>query len=159
MPGTAIERPERATCGEEVPMFKKTLIAATLFGLVLAACTGSGERTALDEPATPQAARPAFSGEHIAASEVPLAIVEAAQVRLPGFEVADAERETERGVQVYSLKGMAAGRAFEIEVTTDGRILEVEADDDDDDGDDDDDDDGDDDGDDDDDDDDADDDG
>lgn len=66
--------------------------------------------------------------EHeIAMSEVPQAAKDAALAAVPGLVIAEAETETENGVRVYCLEGMARGKAYEVEVTADGAVLEIES--------------------------------
>lgn len=64
--------------------------------------------------------------EDIALDQVPASVKKAAEAAVPGFVLKEAEKETEKGVQIYSLEGTAGGEAVEIEVSTDGKVLEVE---------------------------------
>ena len=70
---------------------------------------------------------------------IPAAVTAAAEAAVPGLLITEAELES--GGTVYCVHGTVDGRFTEVEVGTDGTILEIEYDDDDEDGDDDDDDD------------------
>ena len=59
---------------------------------------------------------------------VPAHVLEAVQEALPGFEVTGAELETQT-IQVYELDGELNGKTYEIELTEDGIVLEVEEED------------------------------
>lgn len=62
----------------------------------------------------------------IALSEVPAAAMNAARGAVAGIEFSEACRETEDGKVVYCLEGKANGEEYEIEVTADGRVVEIE---------------------------------
>ena len=70
--------------------------------------------------------------------QVPEAVKAAALAAMPGIVFSEAEREMENGVLVYELKGTVDGKEYEIEVSADGKVIEIEEEDGDDDGDDDD---------------------
>ncbi len=57
--------------------------------------------------------------------EVPAEIIEAAKSALPGFEIDAAEIEV---MKIYELSGTSGGKNYEVEVTEDGTVLEVEED-------------------------------
>lgn len=57
----------------------------------------------------------------IAVSRVPAEVLEAARQAVPGFEATEAEIE-----YVYELDGEANGREYEIEVSADGEVKEIE---------------------------------
>lgn len=76
--------------------------------------------------------------EDVALADVPANVKKAAEAAVPGIVLKSAERETEDGVSLYSLAGTVAGEAVEIEVSVDGKVLEIERGEDDDDGEDDD---------------------
>lgn len=59
-------------------------------------------------------------------SEVPQAAIDAAKAAVPGIVFEEAEREIEDGVTVYCLEGEAGGVEYEVEVTADGTVNEVE---------------------------------
>ena len=79
--------------------------------------------------------------KEIPLSQVPKEALAAAQRAVRGISLTEAEVEEEDGCTVYELEGTANGIEYEIEVTADGKVLEVEREDDEDDDDDDDDDD------------------
>jgi len=70
--------------------------------------------------------------KEIPLSQVPTEAVEAAQSAVEGITLTEAEMEEEEGITVYELEGMANGIEYEIEVTADGKVLEVEQEDEDD---------------------------
>jgi uncharacterized membrane protein YkoI len=57
---------------------------------------------------------------------VPAAAVKAAQGAVEGVTLTEAEVEKEDGETVYILDGTADGKEYEIEVTAEGKVLEVE---------------------------------
>jgi len=59
-------------------------------------------------------------------SQVPPAAVKAAQGAVEGITLTEAEMETEDGKTFYSLEGTADGKKYSIEVTPEGKVLEVE---------------------------------
>ncbi len=71
-----------------------------------------------------------FGGdEKIALSEVPVAVVAAAEGAVDGLQIKSAEIEDKDGRTVYELKGNANGVKHEVKVTADGEVLKVETDD------------------------------
>ncbi len=64
--------------------------------------------------------------------KVPEVVKEAARKAVPGIVLTAAYKEVERGKTVYELKGKVGDKKYEIEVTPQGKVLEVEKDDDDD---------------------------
>ena len=66
------------------------------------------------------------SETEIPLSEVPAAVLNAAQAEVPGFEPTEAEIEADDGQKVYELEGSADGEDYEIEISGTGEILEVE---------------------------------
>ncbi len=66
--------------------------------------------------------------QDIPLSEVPPAVMAAAQQAVPGIEIEEAQLETEDGQQVYELSGTAGDKEYEIEISGTGEILEVEED-------------------------------
>jgi len=62
--------------------------------------------------------------------QVPADVVRAAEKAVPGIVLTRAEREVEDGVVVYDLEGTAQGTPYEVEVTAQGKVLEIEEDDD-----------------------------
>lgn len=73
------------------------------------------------------------SEEVVALDEVPAAAKQAALDAVPGLALESAEKELERGQTVWCLHGHADGEFTEVEVTADGRVLEIEQGDEDDD--------------------------
>ena len=59
-------------------------------------------------------------------SQVPAETLKAAQGAVDGIEITEAEMEEEDGETVYVLEGEANGKEYEIEVTPQGKVLEVE---------------------------------
>lgn len=68
--------------------------------------------------------------KEIALSEVPEEVLEAAQEAVPGIEFTQAEIEETKEATIYELEGILDGKHFEIEITADGTVLEVEQEDD-----------------------------
>jgi len=67
------------------------------------------------------------SGEtKIAASDLPAAVKQAMDTRLPGATVRSAVKENEAGNVVYDLEMTQNGRKFEMDVKEDGTVMEVE---------------------------------
>ena len=58
-------------------------------------------------------------------SEVPEAAVTAAKGAVEGITLTEAETQTKGGQAVYLLEGQAAGKVYEIEITADGKVIEV----------------------------------
>jgi len=59
-------------------------------------------------------------------SEVPHEAFKAAQGAVDGVTITEAEMEKENGETVYVFEGEANGKEYEIEVTPEGKVLEVE---------------------------------
>jgi hypothetical protein len=59
-------------------------------------------------------------------SDVPAAARAAAEGAVPGIRLTEAEVEEEQGHLVYELEGVLDGKEYEIEVTAEGEVLEVE---------------------------------
>jgi uncharacterized membrane protein YkoI len=64
-------------------------------------------------------------GKEIPVSQVPKAAMDAAQNAAKGVNLTEAEVENEKGQTVYTLEGKADGKDYKIEVTADGKVLEV----------------------------------
>jgi len=71
----------------------------------------------------------AWADKEIPLSEVPDAVMQAAMAAVEGIKIKEAEVEEEDGQTVYELEGKANGVEYEIEVSADGKVLEVEEDD------------------------------
>jgi len=82
-------------------------------------------------PATPVVQPRELGKDEILLTDVPPELLVVAGRSLPGFALLEAERKMEAGVLIYELKGRAAAGVFEIKLTPDGRVLEVDRDDDD----------------------------
>jgi uncharacterized membrane protein YkoI len=63
-------------------------------------------------------------------ADVPEVVTAAAEAAVPGIELTEAELELEDGREVYELNGMKDGVEYEIDVTPEGVVVEVEQDDD-----------------------------
>ena len=59
-------------------------------------------------------------------SEVPQEALKAAQGAVDGITITEAETEKEDGETVYIFDGELNGKEYEIEVTSEGKVLEVE---------------------------------
>lgn len=123
-------------------MMRTTLRSAALLAILLlstllsSACQEATAARASVAPADgPLAAtRIAPDGdEEIPLDQVPQLVKDAARAAVPGFVIESAEKETEDGVVLYSLEGEAGGEEVEVEVSTAGKVLEIEHGDDDDD--------------------------
>jgi uncharacterized membrane protein YkoI len=64
--------------------------------------------------------------QEIALSEVPAIVMQAALAAVPGLIVEEAELEIENGATVYDLEGTAQGEEVEVEVSAEGKVLEIE---------------------------------
>lgn len=108
-----------------------------LMTLALAACSRETNAAAPASAALQTAAKAEANEEEkeevVPVDAVPAHVKAAALAAVPGLVVTRAEREVEKGVVIYDLEGAAAGVAYEVEVTADGKVTEIEKDDDDDD--------------------------
>jgi len=59
-------------------------------------------------------------------SDVPQAAIAAAERAVEGITLTEAEMEEEDGQTVYVVEGEADGKEYEIEVTAEGQVLDVE---------------------------------
>lgn len=57
---------------------------------------------------------------------VPANVIQAATDALPGIELSAAEYEEEDGMMIYELEGMLGDTLYEIEITPEGEVLEIE---------------------------------
>ena len=72
--------------------------------------------------------------ERIPLDEVPENVIAAAENAVEGITLTEAEIEkVKKNIVIYELEGVADGVKYEIEVTSEGKVIEVEKDDDDDD--------------------------
>lgn len=67
--------------------------------------------------------------QEIALSAVPANVMAAAQGAVPGFVAEEACTEQEDGRLVYCLEGEADGKEVEVDVAADGKVIEVETED------------------------------
>lgn len=67
--------------------------------------------------------------EDVPLADVPAAVMTAAMAAVEGIEITEAEIETEDGQRIYELEGTVNGVDYEIEVSPEGEVLSVEADD------------------------------
>ncbi len=70
------------------------------------------------------------AGEKIKVADLPAAVVKAIEGRFPGAELLSAEMERDDGKVEYEVNIKHAGKKYEVEVTADGVIKEVELEDD-----------------------------
>jgi len=68
--------------------------------------------------------------EEVALSDVPENVIKAANEAVPGGEITEVEKEIEDGVTIYDVEKVVDGVEYEIEVTEDGVVKEIEKDDD-----------------------------
>ncbi len=61
-------------------------------------------------------------------SQVPAAALKAAEAAVEGIVLTGAEVEEEDGRPVYEIQGHTKGMEYEIEVTADGRVIDIEKD-------------------------------
>lgn len=66
------------------------------------------------------------SERDVAAGELPAAVAAAVLHRLPAARLLSAESGQEHGVQVYDVRAIVGGAKFDVAVSAEGRILEVE---------------------------------
>ena len=64
--------------------------------------------------------------EEIPLSKVPTNVLKAATAAVKGIVLTEAEIEKEKGEIVYELEGKANGKEYEIKVTAQGKVLEIE---------------------------------
>jgi len=84
--------------------------------LLAAGCNASGEHDDDDDG----------QEETIALDQLPVGVREAATGAVPGLVIAEAEKELEDGETVYCVHGTSEGVFYEVEVSPDGRVLEIE---------------------------------
>ena len=108
------------------------LLVLPPLGLALCSCAASsapphsGADGSAPAPAGASLAEAGESEESVALDSVPSAVRTAAQGAVSGIVFSSAERETENGATVYSLRGTANGKTYEIEVNAAGQVVEVE---------------------------------
>ena len=67
--------------------------------------------------------------QSIPLTDVPAAVIAAAEAEVEGLQITAAEVEVEGGQTVYELEGTVDSIEYEIEVTAEAQVLEVETDD------------------------------
>jgi uncharacterized membrane protein YkoI len=72
----------------------------------------------------------ALADEKVNVKDLPKAVLEAIEKRLPGAELLSAKKEKDDGRLQYEVKVRHKGQKYEVEVTPEGKILEVEREDD-----------------------------
>jgi len=109
------------------------LLAVPPVGLALCACAAAsspapqaGADGSAPAPKAAALAEAAESEEDVALDSVPEAVRSAAQGAVSGISLSGAEREVEKGATVYTLRGTANGKHYEVEVSAAGKVLEVE---------------------------------
>ena len=64
--------------------------------------------------------------EEVPLSGVPANVLAAANSAVPGGEITEVEAEVEDGVVIYDVEKVVDGVEYEIEVTADGKVQEIE---------------------------------
>lgn len=105
------------------------LIALALM-LVAFGCAQSRHEAAAANDAGRPVAKTAGQDEAVTLDQVPEAAMKAAEAAVPGATFTGAEKEIEDGKTVYSIEGTVGGKACEVEVTPDGKVTEIENEDD-----------------------------
>jgi uncharacterized membrane protein YkoI len=59
--------------------------------------------------------------------DVPPNVMASAKAAKPGIEFTKAWKEMENGALIYELSGRVGGEEFEVEVSPDGKVLEIES--------------------------------
>ena len=90
--------------------------AAVLMAGLLSACTSNDSDDDMEVALT--------------LADVPPVVRSAAEGAVPGIELTEAELELEDGREVYELTGLKDGVEYEIDVTPEGVVVEIEEEDD-----------------------------
>ena len=118
----------------------KSLVALISTALVLTACShlpdseeASGKVQSEGETAAPSLEEDGDDGDEVTidASSIPSNVQDAAKHAVPGLVITEAEKETEEGRLIYCVHGNAGGEFVEVEVASNGDVLEIERGDDD----------------------------
>lgn len=72
------------------------------------------------------AAGPSTADDHSVAGDIPAAVSRTVKERFPNGQIVRAHRERDDGREKYELHVMSDGVRYEVEVAPDGRLLEVE---------------------------------
>lgn len=134
-------REAELTDTEGMTLMKKTWMLGVVSGCLAAACSGTdhiGTKNASVSAADRSLAQAQVDDEDdgdddgddeqdVALADVPGAVKDAAIAAVPGLVLTGAEKETERGVVVYSLEGKVGSESYEVEVGADGKVREIES--------------------------------
>jgi hypothetical protein len=71
---------------------------------------------------------PLHAGDDVPIEQLPEPVRQAVEDRFPGAQFRSAERETDDGATYYEVEIVHQGREYEVDVTPEGRILDVEED-------------------------------
>ena len=93
-----------------------------LLAICLTGCAQTESHASLGE-----AGRSDGGDEDVALADVPANVKDAALQAVPGLTLTSAERETEDGHVVFSLSGTADGKEYEVEVSPNGTVQEIES--------------------------------
>jgi uncharacterized membrane protein YkoI len=66
------------------------------------------------------------AGPDVPIDQLPKPVVEAVKKQFPNGEIAEAETEKDQGQMVYEVEVMVAGEEKEIEVSPEGKIVEID---------------------------------
>lgn len=101
--------------------------------LLVSACSDLGDKHyATTSDGTPAARAAAdddaddADDEKIALDRVPGSVMQAALAAVPGLVIQAAEKEVKAGVTVYNLEGRVGSDEYDVEVTADGKVREIE---------------------------------
>ncbi|MBE2181563.1 MAG: hypothetical protein IAE97_13950 [Chthoniobacterales bacterium] len=72
-------------------------------------------------------AAPALAGDDIAVSAVPKNVAAAVQSYFPSAKIISAKTDTKKDLRYYELRALYRDLLLEIDVTSDGRVTEVES--------------------------------
>ena len=67
--------------------------------------------------------------EKLGPEQLPEVIVEAANAEYPGIRITSATMESENTMVIYEVQGEVGGKVYEVELSEEGQILEVDEDD------------------------------
>jgi len=65
-------------------------------------------------------------GRDTSVTSVPPKVLAAAQARVPGFRLTEAELRDRDAIRVYSLEGRAGDEDYDIDVTPGGRVVRID---------------------------------
>jgi len=109
---------------------RRNLLPTLIASIALAVFAG---QTALTQaPAPAPAPAPTKKEEKVPLDQLPKAVKEAAEKAVKGIVLTEAEKETKGDKVTYEVEGKANGKEWEIAITPEGKVLEIEEDKDDD---------------------------